>query len=187
MAVGPKPVGGFPACLALLLLAATLTGCVSIPDAPKESDVQALSAALNSLGPDVSAHEAGAVARCAHNSSRTQAQQYRVVKPALLHNSLVNLGLRERGLCYQWAEDLLAQLRALELRSIELRWGRARARSWREHNSVVVTAIGQPFEEGIVLDPWRRSGRLVWEQVSADKYPWQEVPPPPAMDPVGGL
>jgi hypothetical protein len=34
----------------------------------------------------------------------------------------------------------------------------------------VVTAKGQPFEEGIVLDAWRRSGKLYWALVKKDKY-----------------
>ncbi|HOC52079.1 MAG TPA: hypothetical protein PKI07_13410, partial [Verrucomicrobiota bacterium] len=44
----------------------------------------------------------------------------------------------------------------------------------REHSSVVLTAPGQPFEQGIVLDAWRRSGRLYWSGVKEDKYPWIE-------------
>ncbi|MCB1127296.1 MAG: hypothetical protein KDM81_12415, partial [Verrucomicrobiae bacterium] len=145
---------------ALLLLTATSTGCVSVPDAPREPDVQALRLALISLGPAVSGTEADRVARCAYQHSRELAREYRVVRPPFLHNSLINLGLKERGLCYQWAEDLLNRLRKLATESLELRWGKARAGTWREHNSVVVTAVGAPFETGIVLDPWRRSGRL---------------------------
>jgi hypothetical protein len=43
-----------------------------------------------------------------------------------------------------------------------------------EHNSVVVTAKGQPFQQGLVLDAWRHSGRLHWTPVIADRYPWEE-------------
>ena len=31
---------------------------------------------------------------------------------------------------------------------------------WNEHNCVVVTAVGQAFEDGIVLDAWRNAGNL---------------------------
>jgi hypothetical protein len=47
----------------------------------------------------------------------------------------------------------------------------------REHNSVVITATGQAFENGMVLDPWRNSGNLYWDLIKMDTYPWQELPP----------
>jgi len=93
------------------------------------------------------------------------------VGPPLFHNFLVNTGMRKRGLCFQWAEDLLAQLDALELTTLELHWGEARAGTWREHNCIVATAKGQPFRTGIVLDGWRHSGRLYWNALARDHYP----------------
>jgi hypothetical protein len=129
---------------------------------------------LTSLAPNVHETEAELVAGCAYEYPRTLASQYRVVRPALFHNFLVNSGYRQRGLCYEWAEDLLAQLQTYNLESLELHWGIARADTSREHNCVVITAQGQSFDQGIVLDPWRRSGRLVWSPVSSDKYPWVE-------------
>jgi hypothetical protein len=38
----------------------------------------------------------------------------------------------------------------------------------------VVTAKGKDFFEGIVLDPWRDSGRLYWISVKEDKYHWEK-------------
>jgi hypothetical protein len=109
-----------------------------------------------------------------------------VFGPPLFHNFLVNIGLKERGLCYHWAEDLLTRLEALRLATLEFRWGNARAGTLREHNTVVVTAQDQPFDQGIVLDAWRHSGRLHWTHVNADRYPWKEViltPSPPLLPP----
>lgn len=114
------------------------------------------------------------MAGCAYEYPRALASSYRVVRPSLFHNFLVNSGFRQRGLCYEWAEDLLAQLQSYNLESLELHWGIARADTTREHNSIVITAVGQPFDQGIVLDPWRRSGRLVWSPVAADRFPWVE-------------
>ena len=47
----------------------------------------------------------------------------------------------------------------------------------REHNSVVITALSQPFDAGLVLDPWRNSGELFWAAVRQDDYPWEPLPP----------
>ena len=173
MSIGLGLLRAFQVSLGLLIVEG-LTGCALLPSGAKASEVRALQDALGSLSPTVRQVEAERVAQCAYDSSRILAQKYRVVRPAGLHNFLVNVGLKQRGLCYQWAEDLLAQLQTFKLDSLELHWGIARADTAREHNSVVVTARGQPFDEGIVLDPWRRSGRLVWSPVAADKYPWVE-------------
>jgi hypothetical protein len=100
-----------------------------------------------------------------------------VVPPAVFHNLLIQIGVRERGLCYQWTEDLMQHLQSLHLQSYRLLWGVAyRGSDLREHNSVVITALGQRFEDGLILDPWRDSGNLYWVTVHKDSYPWQELP-----------
>jgi hypothetical protein len=157
-----------------LITGAGLTGCAHVPRVAEASEVRSLQLALTSLGNTVREEEAHCVAGSAYDYSQILAVRYRTVRPAILHNFLVNSGFKQRGLCYEWAKDLLAQLQTCDLESLELHWASARAGTSREHNSLVVTALGRPFQEGIVLDPWRRSGRLVWSLVSADKYPWVE-------------
>ena len=139
--------------------------------------IDALDNRLASLGPGVHPIESRQVAQTAVVYSRTLAARYRVVRPAVWHNILVRMGIRERGLCYHWTADLMRELQALELTSLELRWGVAhRGSELREHNTVVVTARGRPFDTGMVLDPWRNSGRLFWAAVEQDRYPWRELP-----------
>ena len=134
----------------------------------------ALADRIAAISPQVRAKEAQQLAGCAYVTSGQLASDYRVIGPPLFHNFLVNIGVRERGLCFQWARDLFLKLNRLPLQTLELHWGAARAGTWREHNCVVVTAKGQPFEEGIVLDAWRHSGQLFWSPVRADHYPWIE-------------
>jgi hypothetical protein len=153
----------------LLLLAGCATPATP-GAAPKE-----LAGRLRALSPKVDEREAVLAAETACACSLELARQYRVVRPAILHNVLVNTGLRQRGLCFQWADDLSARLKSLELRTLEVRRGVARLETRREHSSVVLTAPGQVFEQGIVLDAWRHSGRLCWCGVTKDKYPWIEV------------
>jgi hypothetical protein len=122
--------------------------------------------------------EARQVAETAITTAGDLAAEYKLVRPAVFHNILVRIGLRDRGLCYHWTEDLMKRLQSLELETYQLHWGVAfRGSELREHNSVVITARGQPFENGMVLDPWRNSGDLYWVPVTADTYPWQELPP----------
>lgn len=151
----------------------------SAPDAYAQqrrgnADVEALGDALLALSPNVSRHDAGRAAARAHDTAQNLKREYAVVGPPQFHNFLVNSGIRKRGLCHQWTRDLMAQLSALNLKTLELHWGIARAGTLREHNTVVVTARRQPFARGIVLDPWRQSGRLYVGGVAGDRYPWRE-------------
>jgi hypothetical protein len=148
-------------------------GCVSLR--PEASPAADLAGHLEALSPTVASAEAALAAETACSYSVELAKEYRVVRPAILHNVLVNLGLRKRGLCFQWADDLSAKLQSLQLRTLQLHRGVARLETRREHSSVVLTAPGQPFDEGIVLDAWRHSGRLYWGGVKQDHYPWIEV------------
>jgi hypothetical protein len=130
---------------------------------------------IAALSPKVRVGEATQVAGCAYATAEQFRRDYGVIGgPPSFQNVLVNLGIRKRGLCFQWAEDLLEQLDALKLMTLELHWAEAYAGTWREHNVVVVTAKGQPFRDGILLDCWRHSGRLFWSAVATDHYPWIE-------------
>lgn len=159
-----------------------LTGCLHLPKPANQAQINALQFALISLHSHVQTNEAAQVATLAYDYPRQLASEYRLVRPPLFHNLLINIKLKQRGLCYQWAEDLAAKLQTLRLESLEIHWGVYRAGTFREHNTVVITAWNQPFTNGIVLDPWRHSGELAWASVTHDAYAWVEgelyLPPP---------
>ena len=157
-----------------MLLAISAAAGVTKPQPAGGGETASLARELMQLSPSVRPAEALRIAQSAEATSRTLARRYRVVGPPLFHNFLVNTGFRQRGLCFQWAEDLLAQLQTVKRESLELHWGVARAGTWREHNCVVVVAEGRPFRSGIVLDAWRHAGHLYWAPVALDHYPWLE-------------
>ena len=122
--------------------------------------------------------EARQIAETAIIYSGDLAEDYELVRPAILHNVFVRMGLKDRGLCYHWTEDLIKRLQSLDLKTYQFHWAVAyRGSELREHNSVVITARGEAFEKGMVLDPWRNSGDLYWVLITADTYPWKELPP----------
>jgi hypothetical protein len=58
---------------------------------------------------------------------------------------------------------------------VEFHWAESFERSLSEHNVIVVTAKGQHFSRGIILDNWRYGGRLVWGALIDDPhYQWHE-------------
>ena len=179
----------------LLILMALFSGCVGtqqpgrgISDHQKPGDhrqaaayrqkVSSLQNDLTTLHRQADWAEAKQVAETAIGYSTYLAEEYQVVRPAIFHNVLIRLGLKDRGLCYHWTEDLIKRLQSLSLKSYQLHWGVAHQGSeLREHNSVVITGKGQAFQKGMVLDPWRNSGDLFWALIKTDTYPWKELPP----------
>ena len=141
-------------------------------------NVKRLEWELNALDPAVDPVESRLLAETAIRESAVLAEQYQLVRPAVAHNLLVVMGVKDRGLCYQWAEDLMKRLEALELKTFQLHWAVAyKGSNLREHNCVVIAVKGQPFSKGILIDPWRHSGNLYWTPVVKDSYPWEELPP----------
>lgn len=155
-----------------------LSGCVQLPKSGP-SEVARVEAELRRVVPQGPADERRRIAETAVRTSTELARRYDISAGPWIHNTMVNVGLRERGLCWQWAQDLTIALDRLRLRGHEVRWGKANGGTLREHNTVVVTGRGQRFEDGLVLDPWRLSGTLFLTQTRADpKYRWLELEPP---------
>ena len=119
--------------------------------------------------------EAALVSETAHVTSRGLAHEYRFVRPPDFHNFLIHIGLRQRGFCYDWVRDIGVRLKEIRPKTLELHWGAAFVGTFRENNCLVLTQRGRPFHEGIVIDGWRKSGRLWWSPVDKDRaYLWHE-------------
>lgn len=161
---------------ALFLSALVLGGCAGTPRTPTlivPTREAQLTATLVALNDSVEVHDAAILATVALQTSSELAVRYRVVRPAWLHNVLVNSGCRARGLCHHWAADLQARLAEYHFATLEIHPVIARRGTWREHSAIAVTARGQALPHGVVLDAWRAGGLLAWAPVERDKYPWR--------------
>jgi len=137
----------------------------------QKSDVakaEKLAAELAALSPKVNHDEAKLLADCAFATVTKLRREYRMFGTPIFNNFLIYHGLRKRGYCYQWSEDLLIAIDALRLKSLELHWGEYDPNTWRENNCIVVTAKGQPFNRGIMLECWRHLGHLYFNPVASD-------------------
>ncbi len=159
------------------LLAFVLSGCAAAPPAGQEpGEITRLASAIRSLGPHVDADEAKRAAKLAYTHTETLARQYEITDPPLIHNTKVNMGLKPRGLCWHWAEDLEKRLDAESFETLDMHRAIANADNiFRlEHSTAIVSAKGDRFEDGIVLDPWRKGGQLTWVPVPEDgMYDWE--------------
>jgi len=159
----------------LILAGFGLSGC-AVPQvaAGPEAKIGALTRAIQSLGP-VNPDEASRAARISVTYPLQLKQQYGVTDPPLVHNTKVNMGLRPRGLCWHWAEDMENRLAQEHFQTLDLHRAIANATSLLiDHSTVVISARGDTMEQGIVLDPWRNSGDLFWSRVPEDpRYTWE--------------
>jgi hypothetical protein len=190
--VAAPPAGAGCALIVVALLASLLSGCGAINPpptiatvggrgegrridrAPQPQRIDALSAEIAALSPAISPQEAQRCADRAVRYTALLAEYHGLTRSAEWNSLMVNLGLKRRGQCFQLADDLNAEL--AEQRYLTLVFTRAIVhwdQPFLEHNCIVVTAPGQAFEDGLVLDPWRNPGVLRWARVKLDQYPWQ--------------
>lgn len=101
--------------------------------------------------------------------------EYKVAGSALINNLLVNMKVKDKGFCYQYTDALRKMLKKNSWRYFDFHWGAAYDKTWLENNGLVITAKAQPFETGIVVDPWRTASRPYWSFVKGDRYPWKEL------------
>ena len=159
--------------------------CIKAVRAGDERSIKKLRDALVALAPDVDPGEAELVSETAHTASRSLAREYRVVWCAGFQNILINTGKRQRGFCGHYTRDIGERLRELKVKTLVLHWGAAFAGTMDENNGLVVTAINQPFENGILMDGWRNGGRLFWCALKEDSAYDLRLHPPRRPEPPG--
>ncbi|MEQ9695467.1 hypothetical protein [Shimia sp. SDUM112013] len=160
---------------AFLLVITFLAAC-GVPSEQKVADVDGLARALQTMDSTnrVAPQEARRAAEIAYAYSLEQREAYKVSDPPLIHNTKVNQGLRPRGLCWHWADDLEARLRREGFKSFSFHRAIANIDNLRvEHSTVILSAKGAPMQDGIVLDGWRYGGYLFWAPLPEDtRYTW---------------
>src|SRR5215471_6201765 len=141
---------------------------VSLAHASDERSIKDLAKALTQLSSNVDPAEAQALSYTAHTTARRLKKEYRVALNPEFTVFLYNVGLRKRGWCGHWAQDIGEELKKLEPKTLVLHWGEAYPNTTSENNALVITARNQPFKDGIIIDGWRRAGRLFWCPVVKD-------------------
>lgn len=138
-------------------------------------EVRALEAMILAMGPGIDPEEAARAARISFTHTRELAEQYQIVDPPLIHNTKVNMGLKPRGLCWHWAEDMEKRLDAENFETLEMHRAIAEGRGFRiDHSTAIISRRGDPYTAGVVLDPWREGGTLFYAPVAEDtRYFWE--------------
>lgn len=153
---------------------ATLAACATPPPSTG-NEVERLAAQIQGLGPDIDPEEARRAAQIAYAYTDQLVQEYQITDPPLIHNAKVNKGLRPRGLCWHWAEDIERRLDQEQFETLEMHRAIANADNpFRiDHSTAIISRKGESMYEGVVLDPWRYGGVLYWSPLADDtRYDW---------------
>ncbi len=164
--------------LLLLVLPTLIFGCATshpIGEFSASLQLQRMGELKNDilkLSDHIDAGEASRAARIAIDYSEALAQQYEISGSPLMHNVKVNLGLKDRGLCIHWTEDLLKRLHRERFKTLDVANYESAFRL--EHSSVIISANRASLYQGLVLDPWRNGGHLFWSTTANDApYGWK--------------
>jgi len=164
--------------LILIITLILFLGC-SVKNLPsnidqKNSNINKLTLQISTLSDNINKKEAYSLAYNAIYYSKYLAEKYEVVKPAIFHNFLINFNIKNRGLCYHYANDLLRFLKMQKYKSFKLIKIVSNPGEYFEHTSIAVTTDENRFDESIILDPWRDAGELYFSKIKDDnRYKWQ--------------
>ena len=158
----------------LILILFFSIGCTNNPKTPLH--VESLEQLILDIDKSIHKEDAKLLSQEMLAYSQQLKKEYQLVSPPLYHNFLVNIGAKNRGLCWHFAYDMLSHAKELKLSSFDFYIGGANIDDyWEEHNSLVVTCKKCSFSKGVVLDPWRNSGDLYFSNVKNDKkYIWTQ-------------
>lgn len=165
--------------LALAALLAVV-GCAGKPPAgalaPTDDHVAALTRAIMSTGPGIDPAEAARAARISYQYPLELKKKWRATEPAIVNNIFINLGFKPAGLCFQWAAAMYQRLSAEHFRTLDIKRAISPDHGFHlEHNTAVIVAKGGNLMDGILVDPWRYSGRLFWSRLPDDtRFAWED-------------
>ncbi len=140
---------------------------------PSSSRVISLEKELLSLSPHVSKKEAKDLSVFALRYTKILANRYHIAISPRFQNFLINIGLKKRGYCYNYANDLAKALLKRDYKSFDFYRIIYRKGTAFEHNALLVRAKDSN-SSGVVLDGWRNAGRLYFSKIENDKkYKWR--------------
>ena len=156
------------ACLAFFLLACSTTS----PSLSKTSN--SLSILLQSLATGISQTEADTLAHEIYQETEKLREKFDPISEPHINNFLINVGVKEQGLCYQWSDALYLHFKKKNYEHFTFHLLVAdKGKYFSEHNVMVVVAKGKPVMDGVIVDPWRKPGELYFSKVKDDtQYNW---------------
>ncbi|MCF6244810.1 MAG: hypothetical protein L3J43_07205 [Sulfurovum sp.] len=163
-------------CFKYFFLLFLLLGCSVKPVPTPQNEVDKLTRLFKSLDSKIPYKERKHLSADIFKKTRRLTEEYKLTSPPLWHNFLVNMGFRNKGLCYHWSDALYLHLEAKNYKSFSFYLiGANIGKYFFEHNALlVVKKDANAIRGGIVIDPWRESGKLYFIKLEHDPmYRWK--------------
>ncbi len=140
----------------------------------QDKDVQKLSKMISSLSPTIDKNEALDIALFSTSYTKRLANSYELVGTPKFQNFLINIGLKKKGYCYNYANDLAYALLRRGYKSVSIYRAAHKRFTYFEHNCVVITPK-ERNDIGVILDGWRNAGVLYFDYMKDDEknYHWK--------------
>jgi len=151
-----------------------LVGCAVTPQQASRSQIDRLSTLLHSVDRHVPYEESTRLSRDIFHKTQQLTKEFDLTSPPLWHNFLVNIGLRKKGLCFHWSDTLYLHLKKQHYGHYAFHLvGANIGEYFLEHNALVIIPKGGKIQNGVIIDPWRNSGKLYFSKIKEDKkYRW---------------
>lgn len=159
-----------------LFLVFFLFGCAIKPMQVHETQLDQLTVLLQGLDSTMPKSESVQLSKDIFDKTKQLTEEFELTKPALWHNFLVNVGVKEKGLCYHWSDALYLHLNEKKYAHFSFHLvGADVGEYFFEHNAlVVVTKNAKIIDDSIIIDPWRDSGKLYFSKLKDDTlYKWK--------------
>ena len=156
-----------------LLFFLFFTACVHDPYT-HQSEIEELAVLLQTLDRGIPSSEAHALSQEIFLETRKLTQKFKPVSEPHVNNFLINVGLKEHGLCYEWSDALYLHFKQLEYPDFEFHLLVAdQGEYFFEHNVMAVTTKGGNVMDGVIIDPWRKPGEVYFAKIKEDTaYRW---------------
>ena len=102
-------------------------------------------------------------------------KKFKPVSEPHFNNFLINIGIKERGLCYEWSDALYVHFKKSRYSHFDFHLLVAnQGEYFFEHNVLAATAKGGDVMDGVIIDPWRKPGEVYFSKVKDDaRYTWR--------------
>ena len=138
-----------------------------------DTKVSKLSSKLQSISQSIQKDEAKDLAQFSHYYTKVLANRYKLIISPNFQNFLINIGIKKKGYCYNYADDLAAALLKRGYKSFKFYRIIHKQGTMFEHNAVLVSSHDKGFF-GVVLDGWRDAGELYYSFLKDDSnYDWK--------------
>ncbi len=162
----------------LIVFLVLFNGCAikykNIQTSYADKNVQKLKKMISSLSPTIDKNEALDIAHFSISYTKELANQYKLVGSPKFQNFLINIGLKKKGYCYNYADDLANALLHRGYKSVSIYRAAHKRQTYFEHNCVVITPK-ERNDIGVILDGWRNAGKLYFDYMKDDRknYNWK--------------